>query len=53
MATVTQKLSFEDYLAYDDGTGTRYELVEGELSPMSLGTGRHGAIALLKFSAIA
>ena len=45
MTTTTQKLSFEDYLAYDDGTGTRYELVEGKLSPMSLGTGRHGAIA--------
>lgn len=45
MTTATQKLSFEDYLAFDDGTGTRYELVEGELSLMSLGTGRHGAIA--------
>nr|WP_290228366.1 Uma2 family endonuclease [Trichocoleus desertorum] len=45
MTTATQKFSFEDYLAYDDGTGTRSELVEGELSPMSLGTGRHGAIA--------
>ena len=45
MTTATQKFSFADYLAYDDGTGTRYELVEGELSPMSLGTGRHGAIS--------
>lgn len=45
MTTITQKLSFEDYLAYNDGTGTRYELVEGALSPMSLGTGQHGAIA--------
>ena len=44
-AQTTQKLSFEDYLAYDDSTGTRYELVEGELIPMSLGTGRHGAIS--------
>jgi Uma2 family endonuclease len=24
-------LTFEDYLAYDDGTDTRYELVDGEL----------------------
>jgi Uma2 family endonuclease len=39
------KFSFEDYLAYDDGTGIRYELVEGELHPMSLETGRHGVIA--------
>lgn len=45
MTITTQKLSFEEYLVYDDGTGTRYELVHGELSPMSLGTGQHGAIA--------
>ena len=44
MATI-QKLTFEAYIAYDDGTDTRYELVDGELNPMSLGTGKHGAIA--------
>ncbi|SRR5579883_2139277 len=44
MTTTTQKLSFEDYLAYNGGTDTRYELVDGELVPMSLGTGKHGAI---------
>jgi Uma2 family endonuclease len=44
MTTTTQKLTFEEYLAYDDGTDTRYELVDGELVPMSLGTGKHGAI---------
>jgi Uma2 family endonuclease len=44
MTIATQKLTFEEYLAYDDGTDTRYELVDGELVPMSLGTGRHGAI---------
>ncbi|MEP0818048.1 MULTISPECIES: hypothetical protein [Trichocoleus] len=32
MTTTTQKFSFADYLIYDDGTGTRYDLVEGELS---------------------
>jgi Uma2 family endonuclease len=37
-----QRLTFADYLAYDDGTDTRYELVDGELVPMSLGTGEHG-----------
>jgi len=41
----TEKLTFAEYLQYDDGTNTRYELVEGELIAMSLGTGRHGAIA--------
>jgi Uma2 family endonuclease len=44
MTTTTQKLTFEEYLTYDDGTDTRYELVDGELVPMSLGTGKHGAI---------
>ncbi|HEY9695840.1 MAG TPA: Uma2 family endonuclease [Trichocoleus sp.] len=44
MTIATHKLTFEEYLAYDDGTDTRYELVDGELVPMSLGTGRHGAI---------
>ncbi|MEB3886780.1 Uma2 family endonuclease [Lyngbya sp. CCY1209] len=45
MSVATRKLSFAEYLKYEDGTDTRYELVEGELIPMSLGTGRHGAIA--------
>ena len=45
MTVATKKLTFEEYLKYDDGTNTRYELVDGELIPMSLGTGKHGAIA--------
>ena len=36
--------TFEQYLADDDGTNTRYELVDGELIPVSLGTGQHTAI---------
>ncbi|MEN9221702.1 MAG: Uma2 family endonuclease [Thermostichus sp. BF3_bins_97] len=44
MSLTTQKLSFAEYLTYTDGTDTRYELVDGELLPMSLGTGQHGAI---------
>jgi Uma2 family endonuclease len=44
MAIATQKLTFEEYLAYSDGTDIRYELVDGELVPMSLGTGKQGAI---------
>ncbi|MEH2015871.1 Uma2 family endonuclease [Nostoc sp.] len=33
--TKTQKLlTFEEYLTYDDGTDTRYELVDGELVEM-------------------
>ncbi len=44
MTVATQKLTFAEYLKYDDGTDTRYELVDGELIPMSLGTGKHGAV---------
>jgi Uma2 family endonuclease len=44
MTITTQKLTFEEYLIHDDGTDTRYELVDGELVPMSLGTGKHGAV---------
>jgi Uma2 family endonuclease len=38
-------LTFDEYLNYNDGTDTRYELVKGELIPMSLGTGKHGNVA--------
>lgn len=44
MTVTTQKLTFEEYLAYEDGTDTRYELVDGELVPMSVGTIIHAAI---------
>jgi Uma2 family endonuclease len=42
--TQTKRLSFAEYLTYSDDTDTRYELVDGELVPMALGTGRHGQI---------
>ncbi|MEO1403492.1 MAG: Uma2 family endonuclease [Cyanobacteria bacterium J06635_1] len=47
MAVAANKLTFEEYLAYTDGTDTRYELVNGELVAMGIGSGLHGAI--LKF----
>ena len=34
MQSTSQKLTFEEYLAYDDGTDNRYELVDGELVKM-------------------
>ncbi|CAD5972609.1 hypothetical protein NO108_04259 [Planktothrix rubescens] len=40
----TKPLNLAEYLNYNDGTDTCYELVNGELIPMSLGTGKHGAI---------
>ncbi|MCG9892456.1 MAG: Uma2 family endonuclease [Thermosynechococcaceae cyanobacterium MS004] len=39
--TTTKLFSFEEYLAYDDGTDTRYELVNGQLEPMNPPTFRH------------
>jgi Uma2 family endonuclease len=41
----TKRITLAEYLTYDDGTGTRYELVDGELTSMSLGTGEHGDIS--------
>jgi Uma2 family endonuclease len=45
MIITHQKLTFTEYLNYQDNTDNCYELVEGELILMSLGTGKHGAIA--------
>ncbi|PZO11735.1 MAG: hypothetical protein DCF25_18930 [Leptolyngbya foveolarum] len=44
MTVAVQKLTFEEYLKYEDGTDTRYELVNGELVPMSVGKGIHALI---------
>lgn len=45
MAIAVHRLSLEEYLKYDDGTNTRFELCDGELIAMSLGFGRHGEIS--------
>ncbi len=48
-------LTFDEYLAYDDGTDTRYELVDGELvtmppeSPENLSIARFLLIQLLRY----
>lgn len=48
MTQTPVKLSFEEYLTYDDGTDNRYELVDGELVMVPLPTGEHSdAIDLL------
>jgi Uma2 family endonuclease len=41
MAPTATKLTFEQYLAYDDGTGDRYELEDGTLILMTPPIGRH------------
>jgi Uma2 family endonuclease len=45
MTIATKRITIEEYLTYADGTDTRYELVDGELLGMSLGTGEHGDIS--------
>ncbi len=47
MTISTQKLTLAEYLAYHDGTDNRYELVEGELKLMAVGTGQHGDVVEL------
>ncbi|MGB7414270.1 MAG: Uma2 family endonuclease [Thermosynechococcaceae cyanobacterium] len=42
-----QKLTLETYLAYEVGTDTLYELIDGELAPVALGSGQHGAVIKL------
>lgn len=44
MISTTDRLTFAEYLIYSNNTDRRYELVDGELIPMSLGTGQHGEI---------
>ena len=36
------RVTFADYLAYFDDSDTKYELVDGELLAMAMGTGCHG-----------
>lgn len=44
MTATTQRFTLEEYLRYDDGTDTLYELINGELVSMALGTGQHGEV---------
>ena len=46
MTTATTRLTLEEYLAYDDGTDNRYELVDGKLILMPPETDRNNLIAL-------
>lgn len=44
MTAINQIYTFEQYLKYEDGTDTRYELERGELIPMAQARGGHGEI---------
>ncbi|OCQ90094.1 hypothetical protein BCD64_19380 [Nostoc sp. MBR 210] len=50
MTTTVRKLTLEEYLAYDDGTDTRYELVDGELVEMPPESDRNNLISLYLLS---
>ena len=45
MIATTARITLQEYLTYDDDIDTRYELVDGELIQMSLGTGEHADIS--------
>ncbi len=48
--TISTQMTLEEYLAYDDGTDTRYELVDGELVPMPPESNLNHCIASLLFA---
>lgn len=50
MTIATRLLTLEDYLAYDDGTDTQYELVDGELVAIPPESDRNNLIALYLLS---
>jgi Uma2 family endonuclease len=45
VATDRRRMTLREFLNYDDGTNTRYELVDGDLVKMALGTGEHNDIS--------
>ncbi|MBU7581756.1 MAG: Uma2 family endonuclease [Nostoc sp. TH1S01] len=50
MTTKVRKLTLEEYLAYDDGTDTRYELVDRELVERPPESDRNNLISLYLLS---
>ncbi len=50
MTTAIRKLTLDEYLAYDDGTDARYELVDGELLKMPPESDRNNLISLYLLS---
>jgi hypothetical protein len=50
MAITSPKLTFDEYLKYDDGTDTHYTLVKEEVIPISLESGQYGALWFKNFN---
>jgi Uma2 family endonuclease len=44
VATDRRRMTLQEFVNYDDGTNRRYELVDGILVEMGLGTGKHGGV---------
>ncbi|WP_019499863.1 Uma2 family endonuclease [Pseudanabaena sp. PCC 6802] len=51
IAITAKKITFAEYLTYDDGTDNRYEFVDGELVLMPPPTGKHEDIVHFVFLA--
>ena len=45
ISTTSKRMTFEEFLAYDDGTDTRYELVDGKLVEMPTESDENNRIA--------
>ena len=52
MTTTTRRMTLEEYLDYDDGTDTRYELVNGELAEVPSESDLNNEIAMILLFAI-
>ena len=50
MSVATKPMTIEEYLTYDDGTDTRYELVNGELIVMPTESDLNNRIASFLFA---
>ncbi len=50
MSVTTKPMTLEEYLNYDDGTDTRYELVDGELIAMPTESDLNDRIATFLFA---
>jgi Uma2 family endonuclease len=49
---LTKTYSFEEYLAYEDGTDNKYELVNGQLQLMPTASGFHALILVLLYDTL-
>jgi len=50
MTIATKKVTLEEYLIYDDGTDTKYELLDGDIIPMPPETSLNNRIAIYLLS---